>query len=803
MTNKPKDINHASVEITRPPIYTAMKYWGKKPHNIWSEYIDNYTPANGVYLDPFCGSGVSIIEALRLGIKAIGFDLNPLSSFMIEIYTSDFNVDEFRNELTKITDFIEEDKIYNILFKYNNEYIHHLKWNKNEIYEVGVISLEGKKEKKKLRMPLQNDYHAYNFSENLDLDSFGFYYPNEPFNESPSFNANFIKRIGGNNFSNIWTKRNLYVLSLIYSKILALPKGNVKKQLLFGFIQTVHLCTKMNIPREDSAKRPFSTSWGRSAYLCADRMMEQNPLYVFKNSCLGKQSVESCLKSAKTYFKHPVKLKKVSESDKKKKDNSFDIKYGIVDINSIENYLEKASIDFIITDPPYGGLVQYLDLSYIWLSWLKKYDKCYYPNFNAEITIKDKIFDNEIYKKRLIGAFKKLHYLLKDNGKLVLTFHNKDLSVWNSFLAAIKESGFRLEKVIPQQNLRSGESVVANPYGTSGSDFYIRCVKESNVLTRTNDNVENTVLQAAINAISARNEPTAYQHLFNAILANLSSSGNYITDADTNIKNALEKHIGDIFELKENHVDKKAGVLWWFKEPSKYIKNHEIPLSERVERTVISILKRKISVTLDEVIREVFIEYPNGLTPDTYSIERYLKKYATKSQGKWLFNKLEFDKNITIHSKYLEILSKIGKSLGYQIFIGKREQPERVKDGMLKMHADYCDLNDLALNDYIRSRAEMIDMLWIKNKKIIYAIEIENSTNFTSAIQRASNLGNGINKYMVIPNQRENELLSMKDEFFVDGVEKYNWKYLLYSDIDKLSSSRQNLSVFEKRIIND
>lgn len=122
---------------------------------------------------------------------------------------------------------------------------------------------------------------------------------------------------------------------------------------------------------------------------------------------------------------------------------------------------------------------------------------------------------------------------------------------------------------------------------------------------------------------------------------------------------------------------------------------------------------------------------------------------------------------------------------------------------MLKMHADYCDLNDLALNDYIRSRAEMIDMLWIKNKKIIYAIEIENSTNFTSAIQRASNLGNGINKYMVIPNQRENELLSMKDEFFVDGVEKYNWKYLLYSDIDKLSSSRQNLSVFEKRIIND
>ncbi|MGU9986812.1 MULTISPECIES: hypothetical protein [unclassified Rickettsia] len=34
-----KDINHALVEEKRPPIYTALKYWGKKPHNIWAEYI--------------------------------------------------------------------------------------------------------------------------------------------------------------------------------------------------------------------------------------------------------------------------------------------------------------------------------------------------------------------------------------------------------------------------------------------------------------------------------------------------------------------------------------------------------------------------------------------------------------------------------------------------------------------------------------------------------------------------------------------------------------------------------------------
>ena len=99
------DINFALVEDTRPPIYTAMKYWGKKPHNIWREYIDNYTPEDGIYLDPFSGSGISGFEAVKANRKAIAFDLNPLTSFIIEVYSSKFEVEKFKGvyyEATKI-----------------------------------------------------------------------------------------------------------------------------------------------------------------------------------------------------------------------------------------------------------------------------------------------------------------------------------------------------------------------------------------------------------------------------------------------------------------------------------------------------------------------------------------------------------------------------------------------------------------------------------------------------------------------------------------------------------------------------
>jgi hypothetical protein len=89
-----------------------------------------------------------------------------------------------------------------------------------------------------------------------------FWYPAIKFPFSPSFPASFLQAIGGNNFSNLWTKRNLYILSKIFAGILNYSDDNLKKQLLFGFIQTLHLCSKMSIPRRQESNRPFSTSWG-------------------------------------------------------------------------------------------------------------------------------------------------------------------------------------------------------------------------------------------------------------------------------------------------------------------------------------------------------------------------------------------------------------------------------------------------------------------------------------------------------------------------------------------------------------
>jgi putative DNA methylase len=85
-------------EINRP-LYHIHKWWatrlgsvfraialgalGDKSTDIWKEFYDRHDFADKVVLDPFMGSGTTLGEALKLGAKAIGVDINPVSTFAV------------------------------------------------------------------------------------------------------------------------------------------------------------------------------------------------------------------------------------------------------------------------------------------------------------------------------------------------------------------------------------------------------------------------------------------------------------------------------------------------------------------------------------------------------------------------------------------------------------------------------------------------------------------------------------------------------------------------------------------------
>lgn len=75
---------------------------------IMDEFYKDHThdpDTNGkVVLDPFMGGGTTIVEALRLGCKVIGIDLNPVAWFIVKTEIEPVDLDELRAAFDRLTE---------------------------------------------------------------------------------------------------------------------------------------------------------------------------------------------------------------------------------------------------------------------------------------------------------------------------------------------------------------------------------------------------------------------------------------------------------------------------------------------------------------------------------------------------------------------------------------------------------------------------------------------------------------------------------------------------------------------------
>ncbi len=787
----PSHINYALVEGSRPPMYSAMKYWGRKPHNIWNDYIAHYCPPDGVVLDPFVGSGITAFEAIKLGRKVIATDLNPLSTFVIEVMTAPFDKEVFCTAAESIIKAIEVDKIYreNYVRKIlDKEYVVY-----NYIWKKGRVDFIHAKDQDGEVLGVSSEASDIQRAEKMTSLDIPFWYPIDDFPRNPSINHNFITKIGGCTIDKLWTKRNLYLLAKMFHLIQQVEDEVVANQLMYAFIHTLHLVSKMVVPRSEKGNRDFSGSWGRADYMIRNRSMEQNPLIVFKRSCFDRQGIVNALLDAKNQMKK-VKLNCLTPSNRMK--SSADVNYGTIDVADLRDYIKDDSIDFILTDPPYGGLVQYMDLSMVWLVWLQQFNARFRPDVTGEITFKRGVVDRDTYKKRLTNAFKNAYRVLKPEHYLVATFHNQHIGEWNDFVCAIRDAGFVFEKMTHQYNRRSGESNVANPYGTTSSDYYIRCKKTSaKSVTSDRDELAVYVVNRTRAILTERGEPTPFEFLLNGLLPDMLQAG-YLRpeEPEVELRNILNIEVGlnKMFVVNANPKN-QGGDIFWFNHPEKYINHASMSLADRVDTTVRALLRRKIAVKYDDIVAEIFKEFPNGQTPDPRGLVKVVSRYASKSSGKWKLNP-DVERDCSEHTHIIELLCKLSKRAGVASHVGNREKGEYVRENV-----NLCDLSTLknldSLTEYGRgqlSRIGMIDMIWVEKaaSRIVAAFEVENSTDFIGAIGRASNISDSVPKFMIIPKRREVEFLRFRDPLFVESFRTQSWKYLLYEDIERLATAK-------------
>lgn len=428
--SQPRAFRKVSIMIERPITpqkekfqarYRMIKWWARKPWWVIREYIEHFTKPGEIVLDPFCGSGVVLNESLILRRRAIGIDFNPMATLITKESCMPTNVNELSVTFKKLEEKVEKEieelysrpcskcktttSVSKLLWKdsiptYVYYYCFHCKsWFKEEVCDEDIKKI---KETNSMEIP--------------------YWYPKEILLPSDA-DVEMVE--------DLYTRRNLIALSILYNRIESIPEESIRETMKFTFCAMLPQATKM-IMRLDTRGMG---SWVIHRYWIPKEHFEMNVWHFFKNrykkTLKGKEQINSMIGD---YFKEGVINAKTNNTC-----------WILAKSSRKLPEIQDASVDYVFTDPPYGASIQYLRLCTMWNAWLKnKVDE------KEEIVV-NRGKNHQFYQKMLTHVLKEVHRILKDERYMSMTFHNRDIKVWNALLEACRDSGFKLLKAIPEK----------------------------------------------------------------------------------------------------------------------------------------------------------------------------------------------------------------------------------------------------------------------------------------------------------------------------------------------------------------
>jgi len=725
------------------PMYNWHKYWARKTWNVVGQFVENYCPPNGIVLDPFSGSGVTAIEALRRGRRTIAIDISPIANNILIATITPVNLLELLNAFQRV-----EERVKNsILSLYQTE----CRACQKQIEFDCMIWDSDKAKEVRYRCPICGDRqekgcNLLNYDKQLikqiAQNKITLPYPNQPlyYNDGKPFK----EKQKYESLDQLFTHRNLLALSILRDAIEKEDKPELRFMLKTAFTSMVHLCSRLAAAGRPGY-RPFSgVGWNQQSYWYTPEYLESNVWLKFESAINGHQGLMKAKRQSND------ELKDIRIAKNLKQILSGDANILVVTGNSLDfmNEIAENNIDYIFTDPPYDSSLQYGELSYLWTAWFGN-SEGYIESLKNEVIHNERQGkDFDAYYRMLSTAFKEMFTVLKDNGYLTVTFHNPNTKIRNSTIRAGTFAGFDFEKIHWQEIARPSAKSLLQPFGSAVGDFYLRFHKTPTGTESTSPKeidetrFEHIVVDTTKELLAERGEETPYTIIINYIDPVLAKHGYF-----------LALHSG---------LD---------------------------EQTVLRKLMSEVKVTFTQIWEAVSIEFPNSLTSDSLSLMDILEEYAKKETGGYWKLKPIVTQRENQHSQVISLLAEVGSGLGYSTWIGIKEQGTVVKGaaGSTIPLADFCKPNKLMITGLNKEQLDEtinIDLLWYKDGKIITIFEVENTTAMTEALRRASSLPYPTEKYMVLPDERSNQLAKkLKSPMFGQWFEQDKWQVLYYDSL--------------------
>ena len=450
MKNKQNHIESAilsrSPGISYGDMYSMHRYWSKKSPDVVTAYIEKYTEPGDIVLDPFCGSGIVPCEAVRLGRRAIAIDINPMATFITKMTLTPVNLSRLQWVFYDLKSKCE--KAISELF-FTSCYCCH----KDALVEFVIrdgdipIQIGYKCTCSDDRLFKDADKRDKNLDYSIKKEEIPFWYPNK-------VQLPFIQKEKYKFVHELFTRRNLIALSMIFNAIEEIDESKIREVMKFVFTAALDKCSRLkpfSKPKGDS--RPsLSEGWVAVRFYTPRMWQEVNPWHVFSRSFeqvyKGKRESNDKLKSV-IIGSHFAELSRG--------DVNVIIITGTAD-TILNERLPKNSVDYVLTDPPFGGSIQYLSLSAFWGAWLRydfNYDKEVIVNHHRGKTLED-------YERRLAEIFQSVDNVTKLNSYVHTFCHDVHGPYFHKILRSMSEAKIVPERIIHQPPPNSFGAAVRN-----------------------------------------------------------------------------------------------------------------------------------------------------------------------------------------------------------------------------------------------------------------------------------------------------------------------------------------------------
>lgn len=405
----------------------------------------------------------------------------------------------------------------------------------------------------------------------------------------------------------LFSKKQLAQLALLKTLINKEKNRNIKSCILLMFSG---LLTKANLTYHNNPNRPAAGQGNSAVFAYYRYRVAPDPVDI----------------DIKTYFE--LRFKKLLEAKKemayyineKTISNAQIIKGTATDLS----WIQKESVDYIYTDPPYGKKIPYLDLSVMWNAWL-----------DLEVTKKDRKLEaieggeenksKKEYNQLIAQSIKEMYRVLKFDRWLSFVFAHKDPEFWHLIINTAERCGFEYVGAVPQKNGQTSFKKRQNPFTVLSGQLIInfRKVRNPRAIMKANLGMDIAeIVMQTIEGIIAKHHGATLEQINDELI---------IKGLELGFLDLLKKEYSDLTPILLDNFDyDDTTEIFTIRKNAKF-KTH-IDVHLRIKFYLISLLRRmeneNKSAHFDEIIQHILPLLRNGITPENQTILKILEDIA-------------------------------------------------------------------------------------------------------------------------------------------------------------------------------